>query len=500
MGNYLDMIDRQRILALLELGWSYRRIAHEIGVHRETVARYDPRRALSKPANLSTGPISKPARVSPGSRGPGSIVEPYREVIEAAVSKGLTAQRIWQDLREEQGFGGGYASVKRFVRRMKQAHPEVADVMQHLPGDEAQVDFFQGPPTLDAQTGAWRRPWIFRMTLSCSRHSYEEPMWRQERRTFIRAHEHAFREFGGVVRTVRLDNLKAGVARACLYDPDVNELYMAFARHWGFVPLPCRPRHPQEDGIAERGGGYVKDNGLKGRRFDSLEDLDAFLKRWNRTVARLRVHGTTRRQVYAHFLEVDKPALGSLPLEPFSLFEVGTRTVHPDGHVQIEGAFYSVPYKLVGVQVRVQWDEQLVRVYAGGQCVAVHTRAIPGTFATQSDHRPEHKPARQEAYEATLLAKAEHIGPRALEWARAATEVRGVRAYRLLQGMVSLTRSHPREKVDWACGVALEREVFRYQTLRRLVDQAPLQSQLPGLTQEHPLIRDLKEYAKEVTP
>jgi len=496
MGNYLDMIDRQRILALLELGWSYRRIARETGVHRGTVARYDARR-VSKPANPPTGPISKPAKVAAGPR---SSVEPYREAVEAAVAKGLTAQRIWQDLREEQGFGGGYTSVKRFVRRLRQAHPEVADVMEHPPGEEAQVDFFQGPPTLHPQTGAWRRPWVFRMTLSCSRHSYEEPMWRQEQRSYVRAHEHAFLDFGGVPHTVRLDNLKAGVARACLYDPDVNELYMAFAQHWGFVPLPCRPRHPEEEGIAERGGGYVKDNGLKGRRFDSLEDLDSFLKRWNRTVARLRVHGTTRKQVYGHFLEVDKPALSALPMEPFSLFEVGTRTVHPDGHVQIEGAFYSVPYRLVGEEVRVQWDERLVRVYAGGQCVAVHTRAIPGTFATQGDHRPEHKPARQEAYEAMLLAKAEHIGPRALAWARAATIVRGVRAYRLLQGMVSLTRSHPRERVDWACGVSLEREVFCYQTLRRLVDQAPLQSSLPCLIQEHPLIRDLREYAKEVTP
>ena len=131
--------------------------------------------------------------------------------------------------------------------------------------------------------------------------------------------------------------------------------------------------------------------------------------------------------------------------------------------------------------------------------MAVHSRAPAGAFATQKEHRPVHKPARQEAYEATLLAKAEHIGSRALAWAKAATEERGVRAYRLLQGMVSLTRSHPRERVDWACGVSLDRGVFRYQVLRRLVDQAAAQAPLPGLTQEHPMIRDLREYAKEVT-
>jgi transposase len=498
MGNYLKMADRQRILALLELGWSYRRIERETGVRRETVARYDPGKD-SKADNPSTGSAAKPAKVFTG---PKSVAEPYRELIKAAVARGLTAQRIWQDLREDYGFGHGYSSVKRLVRRIKKEHPEVADVMEHPPGQEAQVDFFQGPPTFHGESGRWRRPWVFRMTLSCSRHSYEEPLWGQDRTHFLRAHEHAFQSFGGVPTTIRHDNLKAAVIRACLYDPDVSELYTAFARHWGFVPLPSRPYHPQEQGIAERGGGYVKDNALKGRRFDSLEELDSFLKRWNRTVARLRIHGTTRKQVYTHFLEVDQPALQSLPQSPFSLFEVGTRTVHPDGHIQIEGAFYSVPHMLVGQEVRVHWDDRLVRVYAQGKSVAVHSRTSAGAFATQGEHRPAHKPARQEAYQATLLAKAEHIGPRALAWAQAATEERGIRSYRLLQGMIALTRRHPREQVDWACGVALERRVFRYATLQRLLEQASAQTPSPQLQllQQHPLIRDLREYTQEVMP
>lgn len=411
------------------------------------------------------------------------------------MARGLTAQRIWQDLREQYGYGHGYASVKRFVRRLKRERPEVADVLEHPPGQEGQVDFFQGPPTFDPERGRWRRPWIFSMTLSCSRHGYAEPMWGQDRLHFLRAHEHAFQFFGGVPRVVRHDNLKAAVVRACLYDPDLSEVYAAFARHWGFVPLPSRPRHPQEQGVAERSGGYVKDNALKGQRFDSLEELAAYLGRWNRTVAQVRIHGTTRKQVYTHFLEVERPALQPLPQSRFNLFQVGTRTVHPDGHVQVEGAFYSVPHTLVGQEVRVHWDDHLVRIYAHGQCVAVHSRAHPGAFATRLEHRPLHKPARQEAYEATLLAKAEHIGPRALAWARAAADERGVQAYRLLQGMIALTRSHPRERVDWACGVALDSRSFRYQTLRRLVEQTATQAPRPNLTQQHGLIRDLRQYA-----
>lgn len=496
MGNYLEMADIRRIQALLELGWSYRRIQRETGVHRDTVAKHDPRRP-PKPANVSTGSISKPARVSTGSA---SACAPYQDYIENGLKLGLTAQRIWQDLREEFGFGHSYPSVKRFVHGLKKRRPDVAGVMQHPPGKEGQLDFFQGPPTLHPAEGRWRRPWILRITLSCSRHGYEEALWAQDRVHFLRAIEHAFLDFGGVPEVLRHDNLKAAIIRACLYDPDVSELYAAFARHWGFVPLPARPRHPQEDGIAENAGGYVKDNAVKGRRFDSLEALNAHLARWNRTVARLRIHGTTRKQVYTHFLEIEKPTLKPLARERFNLFEIGTRTVHPDGHIQIDGAFYSVPHTLVGETVRVQWDERLIRVYARGKCVAVHSRIPAGTFATDNDHRPAHKPAREEAYVAGLLAKAEYIGAGALEWAKAACDERGVRAYRLLQGMVSLTRKHPRERVDWACQVALERQVFRYQVLHRLVEQTEERNPvpMPALIQSHEIIRDLFEYAKEV--
>ena len=135
MGNYLKMADKQRIQALIELGWSYRRIQRETRVDRETVAKYDPRRE-PKPAKVSAGCVSKSARVSTG---PASACEPYRSIIEASVARGLSAQRIWQDLREDYHFSHQYASVKRFVRTVKRHRPEVAAVMEHPPGEEAQV-------------------------------------------------------------------------------------------------------------------------------------------------------------------------------------------------------------------------------------------------------------------------------------------------------------------------------------------------------------------------
>ena len=511
MANYLKMLKRQQVLALLDLGWTYRRIEAETGVRRETVSRYDRRRRSNaakvfpgsetlKPAPAATGsdpPSPNAAKVFPGSKLPvRSAAALYRDTIVEKLEAGLTVQRVWQDLVEQFGYGQSYESVKRYVRKLE---PErrVVGVIHAAPGEEGQVDFFQGVPTFDATTGQWRRPWVFRMTLACSRHGYEEAVWDQKLETFLRLHENAFRDFGGVPTVVRHDNLKSGVVRACLYDPDANAVYTAFAKHWGFTPLPIRPANPQENGKQERSGGYVKGNALKGRRFDSLAEKNAHLRRWNRTVARLRIHGTTRRQVWTHFIDVEKSALGPLNAESFALFESGTRSVHPDGHVEVAGAFYPVPHHLLGREVSVRWDRHLVRVVHGDVQVAVHVRVSPGLFAPRPGQAPEELLSSQRGFLDRLLFRCERVGPDLRRWAEAAFEERGVRAFRLLQGVLQLTRTHSREHVLHAARVAVEHRLFRYKDLQRLASMAHGNPQQPRLIADHPAIRPMTAYRME---
>src|SRR4029434_1301853 len=131
-------------------------------------------------------------------------------------------------------------------------------------------------------------------------------------------------------------------------------------------------------------GGYGKSHGLKGRCFDSLDAQNAFLRHWNRTIARLRIHGTTRRQVWTHFVDVEQPTLHPRAGEAFPLFASGERTVHTDGHVEVAGAFYPVPLALLGQRVRVGWDAHLVRVFDGDTLVMVHARVAAGVFAPRA--------------------------------------------------------------------------------------------------------------------
>ena len=312
--------------------------------------------------------------------------------------------------------------MKRFVRTIAPRRRAVG-VFHCAPGAEAQVDFFRGAPTLERATGEWRRPWVFRMTLGHSRHGYEEAVWDQKLETFLRLHERAFRDLGGVPLVVRHDNLKAAVVRACFYDPDSHDVYLAFAAHWGFTPLPTQPRTPAGKRQAGAQRRLRQGQRAQGPALRQLDAQNAFLRHWNRTIARLRIHGTTRRQVWTHFVEVEQRALQPLAADAFPLFTAGERTVHTDGHVEVGGAFYPVPLALLGQRLRVRWDAHLVRVFQGDTLVAVHARVAAGLFAPRAGEAEAS--TRQQAFVDRLVGQCERVGPALKQWADAALAARG---------------------------------------------------------------------------
>lgn len=397
MANRLKMAEHHSIIGLARLGWSYRRIAAEVGVDRETVSRHvraargDPpgsNAAISitgseAPADRNSdaadgAPVeaadSNAAISITGSGGPSpwasagrrSRCEPFRTLILTQLEKGLSAQRIWQDLTSEHSFTDSYQSVQRFVRTLRSATPLPFRRMEHEPGEEAQIDFGRGAPIFmpvdPSRPGSpprRRTTHLFRIVLSCSRKAYSEVVLRQTTEEFLRWLENAFRHFGGVPKTLVPDNLKAAVLQADWYDPELNPKILAFCLHYGTVCLPTRPRMPRHKGKVERGVGYAQSNALKARKFTSLTEQNAFLADWEATIADTRIHGTTRKQVGPFFTAVEQPAL------PYSLNRLGKQTrfraVEPTidklgGLVtSISGGSYTIaraPRKFVKSQIR----------------------------------------------------------------------------------------------------------------------------------------------------
>jgi transposase len=518
MSNRLKMANIHAIIGLLERQWSHRRIARELGVNRETVARYDRLRSRQpNPAIVTPGSEqsedSNPAIPTPGSgslledlvfievpgRSPGrtSQCEPFGELIKKKLDEGLSAQRIWQDIVSEYGFTGSYSSMKRFVRRLGATTPLPFRRMECEPGQEGQVDFGAGAWVLE--DGKRRRPHILRITLSHSRKSYSEPIWRQTTENFIRSLENSFRAFGGVPKTLVIDNLKAAVTNADWFDPDLNPKVVEFARHYGTVILPTKPYTPRHKGKIEGGVKYVKNNALKGRTFSSLFEQKQFLIQWERDVADTRIHGTTKKQVRRVFEEVERKALLPLPAEPFPLYHEGRRKVHRDGHVEVAKGYYSVPPEYLGREVWVRWDSRLVRVFNGQfEQIAVHPRVAPGKFNTSRCHLADQKISAVERGAEYMLRKTISIGTEASLWAKAMLHTRGIEGVRVLQGFIHLARKYPARAINQASKTALEAGMFRLRPLRELIKRHAAQETLE-FADSHPIIRPLSEYQELIT-
>ena len=381
VSNVLSEEKKQQVIALGRLGWSLRRIQGATRIRRETAASYlkaagiavrPPggwgRRAAAKPAievttdfgAESTGrtiPEPQPGR-SPAS----SASESYREAIELGMSRGRNAMAIWQDLVDGHGFTAGYQSVKRFIQKLRGSPtPEARVVNETAPGEEAQVDYGSGPMVRDPDSGKYRRTRLFVLTLGHSRKSVRLLVFRSSTRVWAELHEKAFRRLGGVTRVVVLDNLREGVIAPDIYDATLNPLYRDVLKHYGAVALPCRVRDPDRKGKVESGVGHAQKTPLKGKKFESLEEAQAYLDHWEERWADTRIHGTTKRQVAAMFAE-ERPALLPLPLEPFRYYQYGERTVHLDGCVEVEAAYYGAPPGWIGRHVQVQWNTTHVRI------------------------------------------------------------------------------------------------------------------------------------------
>jgi len=516
VSNVLTEEKKQQVLTLGRLGWSLRRIEKQTGVRRETAGAYlkaagialrPPgawgKRAPPKPANAVTTDsrvdaepehaeqTPKPANAVTTDPAPSnSACEPFRDLVEQALMAGRNAVSIWQEMVDRHSFTGAYETVKRFVRKQRGAQtPEARAVILTAPGEELQVDYGTGPQVRDPKTGKYRRTRLFVLTLGFSRKCVRLLSFQSSSQIWAELHETAFRRLGGTTKYIVLDNLTEGVLKPDIYDPKLNPLYRDVLAHYNAVPMPCRVRDPDRKGKVERGVGHAKQTPLKGKRFESLAEAQAYLDHWEERWADTRIHGTTKRQVSTMFAE-EKSFLQSLPIEPFRYYKYGERAVHLDGCVEVEAAYYSAPPGWISRRVRVQWDGIRVRLLdpKTGQLLREHLRQERGRHCIQQEDRPRHTPIGT----LQLLSRAAKEGPNIGTFCRHLHERQGEPAIRRIQGLLSLHRKYGVARVDEACAAALELEAFDWRFVKRYLERhSPLQL---TLQQVDPLIRELTQY------
>ena len=351
------------------------------------------------------------------------------------------------------------------------------------------MDYGTGPMARDPRNGKYRRMRLFVLTLGFSRKAVRLLVFQSSTQTWAELHEKAFRRLGGCTRVVVLDNLREGVLKPDIYDPTINPVYADMLRHYSVVAMPCRVADPDRKGKVESGVNHAQMTPLKGMRFESPQEAQAYLDHWEARWADTRIHGTTKRQVAAMFAE-ERPALLPLPVEPFRYYQYGERTVHLDGCVEVEAAYYGAPPGWIGRRVSVQWDVRHVRLLntSTGQLLREHLRHARGGHRIKDEDRPKHTPMSTQQ----LLDRADQAGEQIGVLCRGMHQEQGEEAVRRILGMLSLAKKYGAASVDEACATALEVGSSEYRFVRRYLERHP---QMPlSLRQVDPLIRELTEY------
>lgn len=427
-----------------------------------------------------------------------SACAPHHDWIEEQVRLGRNAMSIYQDLVERYNFSNKYNSVKRYVRGLKKKEPKQFDRLDFLPGEEAQVDYGQGAKTLHS-TGKYRKPRLFVMTLKYSGRSFRKTVWKSGKEIWAQLHEEAFRYFGGCPQYVVLDNLKEGVIKPDIYEPELNPVYAAMLEHYGVVADPARVRDPNRKGTVENAIQHTQNTALKGRTFESIEKQNEWLMHWEERWASQRIHGRLKRQVEEMFQE-EKPYLHELPLSSFTYFNQETRTVWDDGNIQVGRSYYSaLPAPLYQkVIVRIYKYEIEIIDLRTMEIIRRHVKSLRAGSVQMEEKDRIFNPSRQTNY---LFSKAGSIGPETGRLCTLIFEQEGRPGQRRMQGIVNLVRHFKPRHIEEAATKALTIGIRSYKAFRKLVEEIAEQENtgkdedVDTLIQEHELIRSPGDYA-----
>jgi len=434
-------------------GLSASQIAHELALDPRTVSYW-----LAQEHFRPRKPRQHPSKLDPFKAQIVRMLERYP----------YSAAQVFQRLRE-QGFDGGYSIVKAYIRTVRPRRQPAFLTLAFAPGECAQVDWgaFGSVPVGQTQ----RRLSFFVMVLCYSRMMYVEFTVSQTMEHFLACHQHAFEFFGGIPKTVMVDNLKSAVLQRALGEaPVFNPKYLDFATHNGFTIAPCNVGKGNEKGRVENGVGYVKKNFLAGLEIPDFSALGPAARHWLDTVANVRLHGETRDTPTALW-HTERPSLHPLPLHPFDIATVSQVRASRQFRVTLETNRYSVPAHYAGHALTLKTYPDRLCLYLGDTLIARHARRYD-RFQDVED--PDHpKPLleqRKKARDHQLFMRFLALSPRA-EAYYLKLEERRLNPHHHVRKIVALSDIYAPESVARALEDAFVYEAFSSEYIANLLEQ-----------------------------
>jgi transposase len=379
-----------QIQVLGERGMSDAAIARQLGLDRETVAKWQ---GQPPPAPIRRERSSK--------------LDAFRPYLAERLADfpDLNARVLFREIAA-QGYEGGYERVKVACRALR-GEPTVEAVARFEtgPGEQAQADWLETRHQVEHE-GRGRRLNGFIYVLGYSRWSFLEFTVSESQQMLFSCFERAFREAGGVPAAIVIDNMKAAVLEHRRDEIVFNPAFLAFADHWGFQPIAAAKGRAQTKGKSEAGVKYVKRNCLAGQRPPTLEAAERHRRWWLNEVCNVRIHETTHQRPVDRLTE-EREHLRPLADAEFCYRPQLARRVYLDFTVRWKDNFYEVPYQYAGRRVLCQEVGDQLSIVLAGQELARHD-LLEGVGRTSRlpDHKegmyrptyPSHLPYQREAF------------------------------------------------------------------------------------------------------
>ena len=388
--------------------------------------------------------------------------------------KGVTLDLLWQEHKTEHPNGYLYSSFcahyRRWVGRLS-----VSMRQTHAPGEKLFVDY-AGPtvPIIDPMTGEIRQAVIFVAVLGASNYAYCEATWSQSLPNWIGSHVRSFEHLNGITALLVPDNLKSGVTTACFYEPELNPTYRDLATHYGAAVLPARPYRPKDKAKVEAGVLLVERwvlARLRNQRFFSLGELNRSITELMTTLNNRPFKKLPGCRLSA-FIELDRPALRSLPATRYEFAEWKVVKAGPDYHVEVVAHYYSVPYRFAREKVDARYTATTVEVFHRGTRIASHVRNdAPGRHTTVDAHMPPAHLAVQGWNAPRLLDWAGRIGPHAKAVVESILHQRRhpQQGYRSCLGILRFGKTFGDDRLEAACERAIDIGAMSYNSLKSIL-------------------------------
>ena len=387
---------------------------------------------------------------------------------------GMTKKQLWEEYIE--GFPQGYAySQFCFHLHQQLVARKPTSVLDHQPADKLFVDFAGKQISyVDRQTGEVVQCQLFVACLPFSDYAFAMAVPSQRISDFLHALSCCLQDLGGVPKVLVPDNLKSAIIKADRYEPEINRSLEDFANHYQMSVVPARPGRPRDKGLVENqvklmyARVYAK---LRHRQFFDLASLNEAIRQ------KVREHNQTRmqRKDYCReerFLAAEKPLLSPLPLEPYELKYYCEPKVASNGHVAVQQHFYSVPYGLIGLKVRVIYTRSMVYIYSEGKQVAVHIRNFGGGYTSVREHLSS-------ANQAWLNRSPEYYLERSRLKSESFHQLIQIifqqdrypeQLYKTCDGLFRLCRITDPERFDRVCRIAVQHRICSYKSIQKILE------------------------------